>query len=746
VPAGAAGELYAGGAGLARGYHGRPDLTAERFVPDPFSGEPGARLYRTGDLARYLPDGRIEFIGRRDFQVKVRGFRIELGEIEAALAAHGAVRQCVVVARGQGAEKQLVAYAVLGEGQALSAAEMRSYLREKLPDYMMPAHLVALDAFPLTPNGKVDRRALPAPAAATAEASDGYVAPRTPVEELLAGIWGDVLDVKLVGVRDDFFDLGGHSLLATQVVSRVREAFRTSLPIRLLFESPTIEALAAYLESDRRASAETAAPPLAPVPRDAALPLSFAQQRLWFLDQLEPGSAAYNIPAAVRLAGRLDASALERALAGVVKRHEALRTTFVAEGGQPRQSLSPAGPFALPLVDLSDRPAPAREEEARRLTEEEGRRPFDLARGPLLRALLLKLDDEEHIILLTMHHIVSDAWSMGLLIRELTALYEAHVEDRPPTLPELPIQYADFAVWQRGWLTGETLAEQLAYWRRQLGGELPSLRLSAETPGGPAGGGSHGFSLRPDLTESLKSLSRGEGTTLFMTLLAAFKSLLCLHAGQEDIVVGTPVAGRTRAEIEPLIGFFVNTLVLRTDLSGDPTFRELLRRVREVTLGAYAHQDVPFERLVEELRPDRAAAESPLFQVAFTLDNTRHEAVELPGLTLSPWAVETGATRYGLIAALLDAEAGLFGSLQYDTRLFSAAAVARLAEHYETLLERVAAEPETRLSELRDLLAEAERRREDARRQEFREARGRRLRDAKSKAAAQPSAQEELVP
>jgi amino acid adenylation domain-containing protein len=738
VPAGEAGELCIGGDGLARGYNHHPDLTAERFVPDPFSAVPGSRLYRTGDLARHLPDGQIDFIGRRDFQVKVRGFRIELEEVEAALSSHPSIRQCVVTVRNDGRDKQLVAYAVLDEAQTLKAADVRSFLREKLPEYMVPTEFMTLAAFPLTPNGKIDRRALLTVDFKTPETYEDYVAPRTPVEELLAGIWSEILDVKLVGVRDNFFDLGGHSLRATQMVSRVRDVFQKVLPIRLLFENPTIEALAAFIESGRHSSGNRVPPPLQRIDRNQPLPLSFAQQRLWFINQLEPESTAYNIPIALRITGKLDVTALEQAFGDLIERHETLRTTFVMNNGRPEQLISAPGKFDLSITDLSHFAASAREKEAQRLTAREAQAPFDLSNGPLLRTLLIKLSDQDHVLLLVMHHIVSDAWSMGLLTRELTTFYEAHAIGRPARLPELSIQYVDFAHWQRQWLTGDVLAEQLAYWRKHLDGELPTLRLEAGAASGPALGAGHKFAFSRAQAEALKSLSRSEGATLFMTLLAALDVVLCCYTEQTDVVVGASVAGRTTSEVEPLIGFFVNPLVLRADLSGDPSFSELLSRVREMTLDAYTHQDVPFDKIVEDIRPDRAVAHSPLFQVNFSLDNTRRETIELPGLTFTSFPVGFESTRFSLLMALIDTDEGLGATLQYDERLFSAETIALLAEHYQLLLDHVASQPETRLSELANMFAHADRQREEARREEFKSARRRRLRDVKSKVAAQP--------
>ncbi len=707
VPIGVPGEVHLGGAGLARGYLGRPELTAERFVPDPWGR--GARLYRTGDLARLRPDGEIEFLGRADHQVKIRGFRVELGEIEAALAAHPAVREAVVVARGQGAAKRLVACVLPAEGVQELREPLRAHLRERLPDYMVPASFVAVERFPLTPSGKVDRRALalggPEPREETASASS----PRTPVEEVLAGIFAEVLGLSSVSVRDGFFDLGGHSLLATRVVSRVRAAFGIELPLRSLFETPSVEGLARAVEISLRSGAASA-PPIVPVGRDGDLPLSFAQQRLWFLDQMEPGSPAYNMPAALRLSGSLDRAALEGALAEVVARHEVLRTSFPQAGGRPVQRIAAATGWPLPLADLTGLPEGEREAEAHRLAGEEARRPFDLARGPLVRGALVRLAGTEHLLLLNLHHIVSDAWSIGVLIRELAALYPALAAGHPALLPPLPVQYADFACWQRGWLQDERLAALLGWWREHLAEASAVLALPTDRPR-PAVRSGRG-SLQPvhlsaDLAGSLAVFGRAEGATLFMVLLAAWNALLSRITGQEDLVVGTPIANRQRSEIEGLIGFFVNTLALRTRLSPGDGFRDLTARARGTALAAYAHQDLPFERLVEELAPERHLAQTPLVQVMLAFQNTPVGTLEMPGLALSPLAFESGTAKFDLTLALSESGEGIAGSLELDRDLFDAATGERLVGWLSVLLQGIAAHPEQPVGEL-PLLSAAE--------------------------------------
>jgi len=707
VPVGVTGELYLGGVGVTRGYRRLPGQTAERFLPDPFGREPGARLYRTGDLGRWLPDGTIEFMGRGDAQVKVRGFRIELGEIEARLAEHAAVHEVVVVARdGEVGDPRLVAYYT---GDETGAAALRAHLAERLPEYMIPAAFVRMDALPVNPNGKLDRKALPAPEFAAD--ADRYVAPRTPVEEVLAGIWAEVLGVERLGVHDEFFELGGHSLLATRVVSGVRELFGVELPLRALFEGPTVAEMAGRVEEMRRAGLPVL-PPVVPVERTEPPTASFAQERLWFLDRLRSGEISYNLPFALRLRGALDVDALERGLGEIVRRHESLRTTFREQDGTPRQVIAPFAGFRLTVMDLSHLPGEAREAEVQReLVAESTVRLFDLSAGPLFRASLLRLGAEEHVLLLSQHHIISDGWSMGVLYRELSALYEAYREGRESPLPELPVQYADYAVWQREQLEGEALERQLAYWRERLAGAPELLELPTDRPRPPVQtyqGATVPVELSVQLLERLQALGRSEGATLYMTLLGAFQLLLSKYSGSEDVVVGSPIAGRTRKEVEALIGFFVNTLVLRTGLSGDPSFREVLRRAREATLGAYEHQEVPFERLVAELQPERSLGHTPLFQVIFTLQTAGGGIDALPGLEVSPVEAERVSAKFDLSLELTPSSRGLRGGLTYPTDLFDRGTVDRMLGHLSRVLEQVAADADVRLSQL-ELLGEAER-------------------------------------
>lgn len=745
VPLGASGGLCIGGDGLARGYLNRAEITAEKFMPNPFGDTPGARLYKTGDLARYLPDGVIEFLGRMDQQVKVRGFRVEPGEIEAALIEHPAVREAAVVARDdeETGNKRLVAYVAFNDGKAPASSELRRFLREKLPEYMTPSNFVTLESLPLSRNGKVDRQALLSrPEQAQPEPEAVFEAARTPIEESLIGIWANVLGADQISVRDNFFDLGGHSLLVTQLISRVREAFQVEMAPRELFESPTVAGLAERVEALMKAGQGPPAPPIQPVSRLGALPLSFAQQRLWFIDQMGPGNPAYNMPGAIRLTGKLNVAALEASINEIVRRHESLRTTFAAVDGKPVQIIAPALSLSLPVAELSGDSETEREEQVRKMAAEDALRPFDLAQGPLFRVRLLRLAAEEHVALFSMHHIISDEWSLGALARELATLYDAFSRNRPSPLPELPIQYADFAYWQRQWLQGETLDAQLDYWRRQLDGDLPVTQLPFDhaRPAAPTyKGATHSFVLSAEVAAALKTLSRQEGATLFMTLLAALQTLLHRHTGRDDIVVGTDVANRNRLETEGLIGFFINHLVLRTNLGGNPTFRQLLRRVREVTLGAYAHQDLPFDKLVGALSGERNLNHTPLFRILFVFGNPAMPTLELPGLTLSPLRSDLVLSKYDLTLFMSERGREISGLWRYGAELFEAATINRISDHLVTLLGSVAANPDARLKSL-EMLTEAEELRQDQENRARQESRARKLKTVSRKSVDLSSA------
>nr|WP_250862454.1 non-ribosomal peptide synthetase [Caballeronia sp. INML3] len=702
VPPGAVGELYIGGAGVARGYLNRPDLTAERFLDVPFIAD--ARIYRTGDLARYRADGNLEFLGRNDHQVKIRGFRIELGEIEAQLASHPAVREAVVIARARREatqDQQLIAY-VTGLADVDTNA-LREHVSARLPDYMVPSAFVTLDALPLTPNGKLDRRALPDP---QWQDLGAYVAPRTSLEHTLAQCFASVLGLERVSVFDNFFALGGHSLLATQLVSRLRQALSIELPLRTLFDAPTVASLAETLQQET--GHVSAIPTLQARTRPRHLPLSFAQERLWFLEQLNPGQSTYNIPVAVRLSGSLDVRSLETALNALLERHESLRTSFVQQGGQAVQCIAAQLQIALPLVELDTLATDAQAAEVRRITQAEATRAFDLQHGPLLRAQLLRLAQDEHMLLFTMHHIISDGWSIGVLVRELGACYKAMLHDEPLALPRLVVQYADFTLWQRDWLAGAELDRQTQYWCTQLA-ELAPLDLPTDRPR-PARISGRGatlpFSLSPDLSERVNTLAHREGVTPYMVVLAAFQTLLARLSGQSQVAVGSPIANRTHAQIEPLIGLFVNTLVLRADLSGEPCLRELLAQVRDTTLAAYAHQDLPFEKLVEALAPVRDMSRTPLFQVMLVLQNAPLEALALPGLTLELLPPAEAGAKFDLTLNLTHTHDRFTGSISYATDLFDKHTIVRFGERFTRLLDQALARPDAPLHALELVLPE----------------------------------------
>jgi amino acid adenylation domain-containing protein len=691
VPAGVAGELYIGGEGLARGYLKRPALTAERFIPNPFSAKAGARMYRTGDLVRYLPDGAIEYLGRNDYQVKVRGYRIEPGEIESVLTQHPAVLQSVVMPREAAAgDVRLAAYVIANETQPWPGeAELRSFLSERLPGFMVPSTFMLLETFPLTPNAKVDRKSLPEPDWGQSGAAVTYVAPRTPFEEVISGIWSQLFGIERVGINDNFFELGGHSLLATTFVSRVRDVFQVELPLRRLFETPTPAGIAEAVQSLKQDNIE--AVPLAAGARGEELSLSFSQERLWCLEQLTPGTTAYNLVGALSLRGVLDVSALNRSLNEIIKRHEVLRTTFVTIDGRPTQAIASSLTLTLPVL------TPVREDEVDQLIAEESRFSFDLTSGSLLRAALLQVDEQSHVLILNMHHIISDGWSIGILLRELTAFYKSFVQAEPASLPDLPVQYADFALWQRRRAAGDDLNSQLSYWKRQLEGALPVLELPADKQRPRVQtheGERQSFVLSEELTNTLKTFSQCEGVTVFMTLLAVFKTFLHRLTGEDDIVVGSPIAGRNRAETENLIGFFVNTLVLRTDLSGSPTFRALLRRVRETALGAYSNQDVAFEHLLEALQPERDVSRTPLFQVFFNMLNFEENAIELPGLTTTVLPSTEVTAKFDLTLYVEEENQRLKFDFVYNPSLFSNERVAEMIEQLRQLLSAVVAHPE----------------------------------------------------
>lgn len=713
LPAGVPGELHVGGVGVAAGYLERPELNAQKFVPNPFSVNPAEKIYKTGDRVRYLPDGNLEWLGRLDGQIKLRGFRIELGEIESALSQLDGVGRCLArIREDRPGNPQLVAYVVPAANSQASPLQWREQLKKHLPAHSIPSAFVLLDTIPELPNGKIDARRLPFPGA-VADAKIVPVAPRSPVEEVVSGIWAQVLKLDRVGVRDDFFSLGGHSLLAAKVVARILQTLGVELPLRSIFEHPTVEGLAALVEKARSNRSSAPVVPIGRVSRDAAPPLSFAQQRLWFLDQLEPGNALYSVPCAVRIGGALNVMALEHSINEIIRRHEILRTRFTAVGGQPVQVIAPSLTIPLPVTDLARLPQNEREAKAESLAAEEARRSFNLGAGPLLRANLVRLAPEQHMLLLNIHHIASDETSREIIVRELVALYEAFSQGKPSPLAELKMQYADYAVWQRRWLQDHSLQQELGYWHTKLRGAPAVLELPTDRPRPAAQsfrGANQSLDLGSTVADALKALSQREGTTLFITLLAAFQALLARYTGQEDIVVGSPFTNRQRAEVEGLIGFFVNTIPLRTDLSGDPSFHQLLQRVKATALEAYDHRELPFEKLVEELRPERNLSYNPLFQVLFTMQNPAAPIEKVAGITLHMHDVDTATAKFDLTCTVIPRDQGFTTSFEYNTDLFDPESVRRLMDSFHSILEAIVRNPEQRISEM-PLLSQAERQR-----------------------------------
>ncbi|MBD8767905.1 amino acid adenylation domain-containing protein, partial [Pseudomonas fluorescens] len=697
LPAGAVGELYiASASGLASAYLRRPSLTAERFVANPFSAC-GERLYRSGDLARYRADGVVEYVGRVDHQVKIRGFRIELGEIETVLLAQDGVREALVLA----VDNQLLAYLVPAQPSS-EAERLMSTLREQLPDYMVPAHLIYLERMPLNPNGKLDRQALPKPDANAAQ--QDWQAPVTALQQQIAAIWADILGADNVGLNQHFFELGGHSLLAMQVVSRIRQTLQREVPLKALFEHPRLDAFVATLQAQD--SLAPSAPPLLPVGREQALPLSYAQERQWFLWQLEPHSAAYHIPSALRLKGQLDLGALQRSFDALLARHESLRTCLRQEHERAVQVIAPSASLQIAHADVD-------EAELQAQVEAQIAQPFDLEHGPLLRVSLLRLAADEHVLVLVQHHIVSDGWSMQVMVEELVQLYAGYSQGEEVQLPALPIQYADYAVWQRNWMEAGEKDRQLAYWRERLGGEQSVLELPFDHPR-PAVQSHRGarlaFELDPELSQQLKALARQQGVTLFMLLLASFQTLLHRYSGQEEIRVGVPIANRNRSETERLIGFFVNTQVLKADLHGQMSVEQLLQQTRQRALEAQAHQDLPFEQLVEALQPERSLSHNPLFQVMFNHQTDVGQAQvqqHLPHLLVQGLEWQSKTAHFDLDLDIQESTEGIWATLGYAQDLFEADTVQRMARHWQNLLQGMVANPRQPLGQL-NLLDAAE--------------------------------------
>ncbi len=713
VPIGVPGELYTGGDGVSQGYLNRPDLTAEKFISNPFSSEAELKLYRTGDLARYLPDGNVEFLGRIDNQVKIRGFRIELGEIETILSQHLDVEKCVVVAReDRPGNKRLVAYVVGKQETEAKQADLRQHLKIHLPDYMIPAAFVMLDDLPIDPNGKINRRALPAPDTSRIDVTD-FVAPEGAVQEMLAEMWQELLQFERIGVHDNFFHLGGHSLLATQIVSRLRQAYAIDVSVRTLFEAPTIAELAALIEGEQVKSkdgevrATDPIQPMMPQPltQPVSVPLTLGQEGIWYTEQLRPGSAAYNMPMVWRVGGALDVAVLEQSLNVLIQRHTVFRTHFEVSEGQPKAIVWPDMHITLDKADLQHLPQSEQAQQVDTLIQAEANRPFDLTEAPLLRASVIQLDPTSFIVTLTIHHIIGDGWSLGVLARDLTAIYNALIVGQTPTLPDLSIQYADFAHWTQAQQEGERFANHLAYWEQRLADAPPILELPTDYVRPSVynyTGDQVSLTLPPSLTEAIGVLSRQHQATLFMTLLTAFKMLLYRYTAQSQIVVGSPIIHRPQPELEPLVGYFLNNLVLHTDLSGEPTFRELLDKVRQTSLDAYTYQDVPYETIVQRLRPERDLSYNPLFQVAFnllsaTIDHSQLNLADLNVETVSQSEIEAHS-KFDLTLYVRPNETEIQLYLVYRTDLFRPERMNEMLTQYQHLLHQIVADPSQSIS------------------------------------------------
>ena len=696
-PIGVSGELYVGGSGLARGYVNQPDFTAWCFVPNPFSSKPGGRLYRTGDLVRYLPTGELDFISRIDNQVKIRGFRIEMTEIAVTLGRHPNVARAIVVIRETNhGEKQLLAY-VIAHDRSPEPKQLRKFLKERLPDYMIPHGFTLIDEVPLTPNGKIDYNALPLPGVHL-EIDDEFSG--SELKTVLAGVFASLLNLPAVGVNDNFFELGGHSLLATQLISRVRNVFSVEVPLRALFEAPTVATFAEYVSA--ALNGETSSEPITPIERNRDLPLSFAQQRLWFLDQLENHGSVYNIPIAVSICGPLSPGVMRKAIAAILDRHEVLRTRIVSRDGVPVQVIEEQAPLSFQLIDLSEADEEIAKSQRQKIMKTEAQRPFNLTQAPMLRACLIRRDENTHTLLLTLHHIAGDGWSMSVLLKEIRQLYSAFKQGEPSPLAPLPIQYVDFAYWQRQQLSGEALDRHINYWLRRLGGQLPPPPLQTDfpRPNLPSYQGAvHRFTLDATRSADLRKMARREDCTLFMLMLAAFQALLFRITGTKDILVGTHIANRNRIEAEDLIGFFVNNLLLRADFIGNPEFRTMLAKVRRTVLEAYAHQDMPYDKLIEVLKQDRSPNQAPLAQIQFTLQNMPTVPLDFEGLRLEILDQEPIA-RYELSVFLHESKQNIEFVWLYRSDLFCAETIERISFRYNTLLDAILENADTPVNRL----------------------------------------------
>lgn len=696
VKIGEIGELHIAGSTLARGYLNQTQANAEKFIDNPFN--PQQKLFKTGDVARYSQNGNLEILGRIDFQVNIRGMRVELEEIEAVLKLYPSVREAIVTLREDNpGDQRLIAY-IVARNQVFDWGEVRAFLKEKLPYYMIPNAFVLMKKLPVLPNGKLDRHNLPAPNI-SADISN-FVAPRNSQEELIAKIWAEVLGLEEVGIYDNFLELGGHSLLASLVVSRLRETLSVELSVSVLFEFPTVDSLSQKITSLDNPNQQTNYPPvLQTVSRSVELPLSLIQQRFWLLDQMEGANADYNIARALRLVGQLNITAIKQAIESIIQRHETLRTSFGVVDGKPVQFIAPTVDFTLPILDLQTLTEWEQENELQRLITAEYTESFDLSKAPLFRVKLIRLESDYHVLLLTMHHIISDAWSVGILFKELSSLYAAS------PLPDLPIQYVDYAYWKRQWLQNDIINNQLNYWKQQLADAPSVIELPTDYPRSAIQrfrGSIQKFKFNYNLTSKLRTLSHKSGASLFMTLHAALITLLYRYTGQEDIMVGSPITNRDRPVFESLIGFFVNSLVLRTRLENNPTFKELLAQVRQVSLDAYANQDVPFDRLVEVLKPERHKNLSPLFQVMFVLQNSPIEKLDLAGLNVTEIELDrpTAGATFDLTLSMQEIDGEMRGRFEYNANLFDDDTIAGMVEHFQILVGAIVANPDERIGQL----------------------------------------------
>jgi len=700
VAIGVPGEIYIAGDGVGRGYLYKADITAEKYLPDIFSEMPGKRMYRTGDLGKYLPDGNIEFIGRADFQVKLRGYRIELNEIESVLHKHRFVKDCAITAFKEENGNEYLAGYVIPEGEHKETEELLNFMKSELPDFMIPKSITFLDSFPLTPNKKLDRKKLPKPD--SKNIIEEYLPPKTSTEEVIANIWCDILDVDKVSRNSNFFELGGHSLLATQLISRLRETFKKEIQFQTVFESKDLMELAYRIDNEQiEISNENIQ--IEKVDRSENLPLSYSQQRLWFLDQLKPNDPSYNIPTAIRLKGDVRSDYIEKTLNLIIKKHEVLRTSFKQINGKPFQDIADNYELSVKITELNGNSASEKIEEAKNIIKQNSLEPFVLDKLPLLRCELFKLDENDYVLFVVVHHIIADGWSLSLIINEFTNIYSSLQNDVEPEIEELNIQFADYAMWQQKSFDSDLFKNQLNYWKENLSEAPPLLELPYDKPKPNVQtnhSGKVNLKLQHELVEKLNILSRSENSTLFMTMLAAFQVLLSKYSNMDDIVVGTPIAGRNISQIENLVGFFVNNLAIRTKIYKKESFRDLLIQVRDTTLSSFANQSIPFDKIVEELQPVRDLSHQPIFQVMFVFQNIPSSGKELKNLTVLPFEMEAQTTNYDLTLTLQESEKQIYGTLDFNTDLFEDSTIERFIEHYKLLVETVTKDLDIQISDI----------------------------------------------